>query len=177
VAGQHRKDTVVLTNAEAIVIEHPPAAPRAQAIIEAVRANPAQDVEDLVREFDLAVTARDARIKRLEADLARVSRERDELRNGVRRAVTIGMFGLASFLVAAGVVIALLGGKVAAFGPMAGISVIGAGIAVFSLASVFDWLQKNPWAIGIALTFVLIAVAFMVANVKLSKNEPEIDKG
>ena len=171
VAGQEAKDKAITEQATAIRTEHPPAAPRADAILAAIAAAPAADVASLAAQFDAAIKDRDDRIRSLQSQLARVTKERDDLKNGVRRAVTIMLYGLSALLVAGGVVIALLGAKVAIFGPRAGMSVIAAGGSLFALASAFDWLQRNPWAVGISLAFLAVGAAFMFANHLWAKEE------
>jgi hypothetical protein len=178
---QQQKDDTVKREATAIREELPASAPRVGTILSAIDKAPASEVRDYVSSMNRAVAERDEFIAKLQdhskalgRDVDRLTKENNNLKSGVRRTVTVMMNGFAMLLVVAGIVIAISGGKVAAFGPVVGVSIGLAGLAVFALAQVYDWIQQRPWVVGIVLVPLAFGFAVMVANVMWAKSKEVI---
>ena len=157
VASQAEKDRVIVQEAKAAVEVAPEVQPHAVAIQAAVAAAPAAQVDVLVKQYEATIDA-------LEKDLAQARKQLADYASKLRTWVTVGGYGLAFLLVAAGVASFALGGTYAFLGPKLGIALAAAGASSFVLVTAYDWTQKHPWITGLVLLLILVAGALAYAN-------------
>lgn len=163
-AGQKAKDEAVTAHATEAKALAPIVTPQADAILAAVAAAPAAEVEALVEQFEATLAERDATIARLQRDLAAA-------RDATDRVIRLGGYALAALLVAAGVASFFFAAQVPWLGPRFGSALATAGAAIFVLVQAYEWTKAHPWITGLVLLPLAAAGALAYANHWHSRRE------
>ncbi len=157
VGSQVEKDRVVVEEAKAAAVLAPQVQPHTDAIQAAVAAAPAAHVEALAKQYEATIDARDKELKAAREQVA-------QFNSRLRFWITLGGYGFAFLLVAAGVAAFVLGNTYAFLGPKLGFALAGAGVSSFGLVTAYDWTQKHPWITGLVLLLILVSAALAYAN-------------
>jgi hypothetical protein len=166
VLSQEGKDTTVLAEAAKIDAIAPDARQHTDAQRAAVAAAPAADVAKLAKAFE-------SQIADLGKTITRLTKERDEARNQTDRTIILGGYALAALLVSAGVAAFFLMAQLAFLGPKIGYALIASGASVFCMLQAYQWTKAHPWITGVALLFLVAALALAFANHHHAKRDNE----
>jgi hypothetical protein len=166
VLSQEGKDTTVLAEALKIDAIAPEAKPHTDAQRAAVAAAPAADVAKLAKAFE-------SQIADLGKTITRLTKERDEARNQTDRTIILGGYAAVALLVASGVATFFLMAQLAFLGPKIGYALIAAGGSIFAMLQAYQWTKAHPWITGVALLFLVAALALGFANHHHAKRDNE----
>jgi hypothetical protein len=115
----------------------------------------------------------DDQIADLGKTITRLTKERDEARNQTDRTIILGGYAAAALLVASGVATFFLMAQLAFLGPKIGYALIAAGGSVFAMLQAYQWTKAHPWITGVALLFLVAALALAFANHHHAKRDNE----
>jgi hypothetical protein len=163
VQGQKLKDTTVLGAAKDIdkSSDGTPQEDQVKMFTDKIRlavaANPAEDVANMLKEYQTVVEGLSAENKKLKEDLV-------DARGWTDKVITLGGYALAALFTVGGVATFFLKAQLPFLGNTIGYALLASGATMFGLMQAYQFTKNHPYIVGIVLLLLTVAVTAAYIN-------------